>query len=348
MWCFAFEIWYLKVISVERWFSPREAFENHAVNIHGKKRSFGQLSMSTPRTVALPKTVDSKVEIFSQLKTKHDHSFSSLRWRLSELRQRNVQFVAKSSPGIKSISSDTGILDISLILFSQLTSMINDINSSNEMARHVESHQQNCKDCSFKCNNPRSLEMHKRAEHNFKCKKCKLTLSTKEALGTHTTVAHMFKCQKCGTLFEHKTLLEKHFRASHMFKCPSCPQVQFFFCTLERLSIFLNIFSQICFLICFWWFISRCWTAQLPWQATIRRSINPARLNIKHQHFIWKSFLTLSNFRFWKLVSGLRGWVQLGRGWSLLLLHQEQHQAHHRWVILVVFFGRLYSLFKPV
>ena len=251
MWCFAFEIWYLKVISVERWFSPREAFENHAVNIHGKKRSFGQLSMSTPRTVALPKTVDSKVEIFSHLKTKHDHFFSSLRWRSSELRQRNVQFVAKSSPGIKNISSDTGILDISLILFSQLTSMIDDINylSRNEMARHMESHQQNCKDCSFKCNNPRSLEMHKRAEHNFKCKKCKLTLSTKEALGTHTTVAHMFKCQKCGTLFEHKTLLEKHFRASHMFKCPSCPQVQFFFYTLEWLSIFLNIFSHL-FLIC--------------------------------------------------------------------------------------------------
>ena len=98
----------------------------------------------------------------------------------------------------------------------------------NEMSRHMESHQQNCKDCNYKCNNGRSLEMHRRAEHMFKCKKCKATLATKEALGTHTTVAHMFKCQNCGTLFEQKILLEKHFRALHMFKCPMCPQVQFF------------------------------------------------------------------------------------------------------------------------
>ena len=110
------------------------------------------------------------------------------------------------------------------------------------MSRHMESHVYKCKDCDFKCNNARSLEVHKRAEHNFKCKKCKMTLATKEALATHTTLAHTFKCQKCGTLFEQKSLLEKHFRDSHMFKCPSCPQVEIFSIRLFFSSrIFINI-----------------------------------------------------------------------------------------------------------
>ena len=111
------------------------------------------------------------------------------------------------------------------------------------MGRHMESHQQKCKDCSFKCKSGKSLEVHRRAEHMFKCKKCKATLATKEALETHTTVAHMFKCQKCGILFEQKILLEKHFRASHVFKCTLCPQVQTFFSSL--FVLILETLSQI-------------------------------------------------------------------------------------------------------
>ena len=109
----------------------------------------------------------------------------------------------------------------------------------NELSRHMQSHVYKCKDCDFKCNNARSLEVHKRAEHNFKCKKCKMTLATKESLATHTTLAHTFKCQKCGTLFEQKSLLEKHFRDSHMFKCPSCPQVEILSLLFDNTFIFL-------------------------------------------------------------------------------------------------------------
>ena len=109
------------------------------------------------------------------------------------------------------------------------------------MSRHMESHVYKCKDCDFKCNNARSLEMHKRAEHNFKCKKCKMTLATKEALATHTTLAHTFQCQKCGTLFEQKSLLEKHFRDFHMFKCPSCPQVEILSLLFDNITFLDNI-----------------------------------------------------------------------------------------------------------
>ena len=139
------------------------------------------------------------------------------------------------------------------------------------MSRHMESHVYKCKDCDFKCNNARSLEVHKRAEHNFKCKKCKMTLATKEALATHTTLAHTFKCQKCGTLFEQKSLLEKHFRDSHMFKCPSCPQVEIFSIRLFFSSrIFINILL----------FFFRFLTALLRWQLMKKRSINPARFSL--------------------------------------------------------------------
>ena len=148
------------------------------------------------------------------------------------------------------------------------------------MSRHMDSHQQKCKDCSFKCSNGRSLEVHRKAEHMFKCKKCKATLATKEALETHTTVAHMFKCQKCGTLFELKILLEKHFRALHMFKCPSCPQVQSI-CSPYILLIVCGNFHLFKLPI----FVSfdglmppfRSWTASLPWQAMKRQIISPAR-----------------------------------------------------------------------
>ena len=137
------------------------------------------------------------------------------------------------------------------------------------MSRHMESHVYKCKDCDFKCNNARSLEVHKRAEHNFKCKKCKMTLATKEALGTHTTLAHTFKCQKCGTLFEQKSLLEKHFRDSHMFKCPSCPQV-----TRNCICSFLRKYLSI-----FYSFFVRFSTALLRWQLMNKQSINPARFS---------------------------------------------------------------------
>ena len=139
------------------------------------------------------------------------------------------------------------------------------------MGRHMESHQQKCKDCSFKCKSGKSLEVHRRAEHMFKCKKCKATLATKEALETHTTVAHMFKCQKCGILFEQKILLEKHFRASHVFKCTLCPQVQTFslHCLLKFFTHFF-IFNGL-MILC------RSWTAALLWRAMKPQNINPVR-----------------------------------------------------------------------
>ena len=147
-------------------FFSREAFEKHAVSMHGKKK-----------IAELPKRIDIK-------------------------------------SAVKIVRVETEKCSICRLKIPR-----------NEMGRHMESHQQKCKDCSFKCKSGKSLEVHRRAEHMFKCKKCKATLATKEALGTHTTVAHMFKCQKCGSLFEHKILLEKHFRASHMFKCTMCPQI---------------------------------------------------------------------------------------------------------------------------
>ena len=132
--------------------------------------------------------------------------------------------------------------------------------SRNEMSRHMDSHQQKCNDCDFKCMSGKSLEVHRKAEHMFKCKKCKATLATKEALGTHTTVAHMFKCQKCGVLFEHKSLLEKHFRASHMVKCSMCPQVKHLFS--------FAILNEI---------LPRSWIAPLPWRVMKLPNTNPAR-----------------------------------------------------------------------
>ena len=141
---------------------------------------------------------------------------------MSELKLRNAQSAAKRFPGLSEKIKNYKIYKTKTFL-------------RNEISRHMDSHQQKCKDCSFKCSNGRSLEVHRKAEHMFKCKKCKATLATKEALETHTTVAHMFKCQKCGTLFELKILLEKHFRALHMFKCPSCPQVQ----SISSSSVFI-------------------------------------------------------------------------------------------------------------